>query len=156
MVLSGMLIEQIYNPHPRVISDATTVAEAIAQMDEDLHNGYIVLDDIGHVVGILTIQDVAAAIIPKQFRQNISLASGMYKKGFFHEMCADIKDFPVKKIMRKDFTTVTLDDNIMVVIADFLENDVYLVPVVNDESELIGIVTRTEIKKALANGMLHN
>jgi CBS domain-containing protein len=147
-----MLIEQIYNPKPHVIPDHTTIAQAIDMMEEDLHNGYIVLDGKGRVVGVLTIQDIAVAIVPYQFRKNIALASGMYKKGFFHEMCASIKDKQVKEVMRRNFSEVSLQDNIMVVITDFLENDLYLVPVI-EAGELVGIVTRTEIKKALAEGM---
>jgi CBS domain-containing protein len=78
-----------------------------------------VLNAKGKVVGVLTVQDIAAATIPLQFRKNISLASGMYKKSFFHEMCAKIKDQSVKEVMRKNFTSVSLSDNIMSIITDF-------------------------------------
>ena len=40
----------------------------------------------------------------------------------------------------------------MAVTADFLKNDLYIVPVV-EKGELLGVVTRSEIKKALAYGM---
>lgn len=54
--------------------------------------------------------------------------------------------------MRRDFIQVSLEDNIMSITADFLKNDLYIVPVV-EKGELIGIVTRSEIKKALAAAM---
>lgn len=48
--------------------------------------------------------------------------------------------------------TVSLHDNIMAITADFLKNDLYLVPVL-ENGQLVGVVTRTEIKKALLYGM---
>jgi predicted transcriptional regulator len=54
--------------------------------------------------------------------------------------------------MRKEFVSVSLHDNIMAVTADFLKNDLYIVPVI-DKGAIIGVVTRSEIKKALIYGM---
>lgn len=147
-----MLIQEIYNKNVRVISPSLTVRQAIDLMDDEENNGYIVADEQKHVLGILSIQDIAAGTIPKQFLRDVSIAKAMYKKGFFHSMCEEIADKPVTAIMRKDFTTVTLEDNIMAIIADFLENDLYIVAVVENK-KLIGIVTRTEIKMALSKGM---
>jgi len=80
------------------------------------------------------------------------MAAAMYKQGFFTEMCQQLKDKPVTEVMRKEFISVDLDDNIMAVTADFLKNDLYLVPVLQ-KGKLLGVITRTEIKKALLYGM---
>jgi CBS domain-containing protein len=76
----------------------------------------------------------------------------MYKEGFFKETCQAIKGKLVKEVMRKNILTVTPDTHIMVIMADFLKNDCYIVPVV-EGGKLLGIVTRTEIKRALAEAM---
>jgi predicted transcriptional regulator len=80
------------------------------------------------------------------------MAAAMYKQGFFHEMCAEIKDQSVTKIMRKNFEWVSLEDHILSITAEFLRGDLYIVPVIENK-ELIGVVTRSEIKRALAYGM---
>lgn len=147
-----MLIGDIYHPHPQTIYDQTTIVAALKELIRDDVNGLIVLNNSKKVVGVLSLQDIAAATVPRQFRKNIGMAAAMYRKGFFTEMCQSIKDKTVKEIMRKDFVSVTLEDNIMAITADFLKNDLYIVPVMKDK-KLVGVVTRTEIKAALAYGM---
>lgn len=147
-----MLISDIYHHQVITVDQDTSVEDALKTLLKKKVNGLIIVDDRQHVVGVLAIQDIAAATIPRQFRQNIQMAAAMYRKGFFSDMCAEIQHEPVKKVMRKNFTIVTLQDNIMAVTADFLKNDLYIVPVMKN-GELVGVVTRSEIKKALAYGM---
>ncbi len=126
--------------------------EALETFVRERINALVILNDKQKVVGVLSLQDIASATVPQQFRKNIRMAAAMYKKGFFTEMCHAIKDKPVRSIMRKNFVKVSLSDNIMAVTADFLFNDLYVVPVI-EKGELVGIVTRSEIKKALLYGM---
>lgn len=149
-----MLIKEIYHTDPITIADDLTVREALKVIIHKRINGLIVTqkNNPNKVVGVLAIQDIAAATVPHQFRKNLGMAAAMYKKGFFHEMCAEIKDLPVTKIMRKNFEWVCLEDHIMAITAEFLHNDLYIVPVIENK-ELVGVVTRSEIKKALAYGM---
>ncbi len=148
-----MLIKEIFHRYPVTISSKCTVSEAMRVIMKKKINGLVVTDETtGKVRGVLSIQDIAAATVPRQFRNNLGMAAAMYKKGFFHEMCAEIQNHPVTKIMRKNFETVSLEDNIMAITAEFLRGDLYLVPVI-EKGELVGVVTRSEIKKALAYGM---
>lgn len=148
-----MLIKEIVHREPVTITTDLTVAEALQVILRKKINGLVVLDKkTGKVRGVLSVQDIAAATVPRQFRKNLGMAAAMYKKGFFHEMCAEIRDVPVTRIMRTDFEWVSLEDNIMSIAAEFLRGDLYIVPVIED-GVLIGVVTRSEIKKALAYGM---
>lgn len=147
-----MLISELYHPNPITISEDDSVLEALEIFLSKKVNGLIVVNAADEVVGVLALQDIAAATIPRQFRHNVQMAAAMYRPGFFSDTCAEIKDSPVKKVMRKNFTVVSLSDNIMAVTADFLKNDLYIVPVI-EKGELLGVVTRSEIKKALAYGM---
>lgn len=147
-----MLISDLYHHHAVTIVDTATVKDALQLCIKKNINGLVVINEKSQVVGVLAVQDIAAATIPRQFRHNLGMAAAMYKKGFFHEMCAEIMDKPVTSIMRKQFEYVNLHDNIMAITAEFLKNDLYIVPVI-EHGELIGIVTRSEIKDALAYGM---
>lgn len=148
-----MLIKEVYNPNHIQIPQYTTVGEALALLANDEVNALLVTDLNDKVCGVLSIQDIAGATIPEQFRSNIRIATAMYRKGFFTQTCQELKSKPVSSIMRRTFVTVTLDDNIMAVTADFLKNDLYIVPVVDELEKVVGVVTRTEIKKALVYGM---
>lgn len=149
-----MLIREIYHENPITVKEDCTVKDALKVIVSKRVNGVIVVDNTNpnKVKGVLAIQDIAAATIPRQFRKNLGMAAAMYKKGFFHEMCAEIKDLSVTKIMRKNFEQVSLDDHIMAITAEFLRGDLYIVPVVENK-KLVGVVTRSEIKKALLYGM---
>ncbi len=147
-----MLVKDIYHPNVKTIDQNIPIKEALNELMQFGVNGLIVIDDKNQVVGVLSAQDIAAATVPSQFRQNTQMAGAMYRKGFFTEMCQQIKDDPVSTIMRKEFMSVNLETNIMAITADFLKNDLYIVPVIENKN-LIGIITRTEINKALASGM---
>jgi len=147
-----MLISEVYHHRPVTIKKDATAREALWKLLDKKINGLVVVDDKKRVLGILSLQDIAAATVPRQFRKNIAMAAAMYRKGFFSEQSKSIQDKLVSEIMRKDFVSVSLHENIMAVTADFLKNDLYIVPVV-DKKKLVGIVTRSEIKHALAYGM---
>lgn len=147
-----MLISEIYQPTTRTIHQDTSVGDALAALIQNDINGFVVVNDKEEIVGIFSTQDLAAATVPAEFKENTNLATAMYRKGFFHEICQGIKDKPIKEFMHKNIITVTPDTHIIVVAADFLKNDLYVVPVV-ENGHLIGIITRSNIKKAIAKAM---
>jgi len=147
-----MLISEIYHRDPKTLKATATIKQAIDELMHDEVNALVVVDDKQKVLGILSLQDIAAATVPLQFRKNVRMAAAMYRRGFFTEMCQQLKDQLVSRVMRKEFISVGLDDNIMAVTADFLKNDLYIVPVL-EKGKLLGVITRTEIKKALLYGM---
>ncbi|MDA1079529.1 MAG: CBS domain-containing protein [bacterium] len=147
-----MLIHEILHSDPVSIREDVSIRDALNTILHKRINGLIVTDKSGKVVGVLAIQDIAGATIPTQFKKNIHMAAAMYRKGFFSESCAAIQDDPVSKHMRKNFVSVGMHDNIMAVTADFLQNDLYIVPVI-EKGKLVGVITRSEIKRALAYGM---
>jgi CBS domain-containing protein len=147
-----MLIHEIYHKDPVTVRENVSVRDALKTILHKRINGLVVVNALGAVVGVLAVQDIAGSTIPRQFKKNIHMAAAMYRQGFFSESCLAIQDDPVEKHMRKNFVSVTLKDNIMAITADFLQNDLYIVPVI-EKGELIGVITRSEIKRALAYGM---
>ena len=150
-----MLISEIYRQNPKTVAHTASVKEVVEEMVSSRVNAFIVVDAKGKPVGIVSLQDIAAATIPRQFKRNIRMAAAMFVKGFFTEMCHELRGQPVTRVMRTDYVSVTLDDNIMAVTADFLKNDLYIVPVIHEE-KVVGVITRSEIKKALLYGMREN
>jgi len=147
-----MLIKDIYHPHIRTIRMDKTIRDAVTELISTKYNAFIVVDKNDKVVGVLSLQDIAGATIPPEFKDNIAMASAMYRQGFFHEMCREIENLLVKDIMRTNFVSVSLNDNIMAITADFLKNDLYVVPVI-EQGKLLGIITRSEIKHAIGKAM---
>jgi CBS domain-containing protein len=147
-----MLVKNIYNQNPTVVKDDLTVKQAVNLLLKNRFNGLLVTDKNNQLVGILSLQDIVGAIVPVDIQEHISLANAMYKEGFFQEMCQEIGEKNIKELMRKEYFSVSPDTSVMEIAADFLKNDLYIVPVMQDK-KLVGIVTRSEIKKALATSM---
>lgn len=146
-------VKDIYHKSVVIISQDLTLKEALQMMVEKSFNALIVVDDDNNLQGVLSTQDIASATIPSEMQDNVSLAQAMFKPGFFEEMCQEIGKRKVKEVMRTNYVTARAETNIMEVVADFLNHDLYIVPVLDEKGNISGIVTRTEIKKALAQGM---
>lgn len=147
-----MLVKDIYNKHLVPISEEITIQEALAVLIKSHFNGVVVVNKKNTLVGILCIQDIVSEVVPFEMRENVHLADAMYKPHFFQDNCEKIKNKKVKNIMRKKFLTVGRDTPVMTIAAEFLTTDLYIFPVVENNT-LVGIVTRSELKKALALAM---
>lgn len=151
-VKKDLLVEDLYRKQAVTIEHTATIGEALHKMDDDATNGLLVMSDPETVIGILSLQDIAGAIVPSEMQENVNLAEAMYRPGYFEEVALKLAQRKVTSIMRKDFKTVTRKASIMEIAAEFLQNDLYIVPVV-EEGRLLGVVTRTEIKQALARAI---
>ncbi len=148
-----MNVEQIFRKKFYSIESSKTVKDAISLMEEKGISALPVLNNKGKVLGIVTLQDIAGAIVPDEFEKNPSMSLAMDKPDFFDEMCKKVGQQKVEKIMRKDFLKVKLDSPIMTVFADFLHNDLYHVPVTDENDRLLGIIARNDVKKVLLSKM---
>ncbi|MGH7204139.1 MAG: CBS domain-containing protein [Candidatus Levyibacteriota bacterium] len=147
-----MLVKDIYNKDLVPVNEDITIHEALSLMIKNHFNGVVVLNKNKKLTGILLIQDIVSQIVPLEMIENVNLADALYKKHFFQDNCKAIKNKKVKKIMRKEIFTINLETSVMEVAAEFLHTDLYVFPVMEND-EVIGIITRSEIKKALALGM---
>ena len=148
-----MLVSHVYRRQPVTIDSSSTIKQALEKMAHEGANGLIVLDKrSGRVAGVLSLQDIAAAVVPQEMQANPSLAEALNKEGFFEETARHMASRKVTTVMRTDFTTVTADAPILEIAADFLQNDLYIVPVVEDD-KLVGVISRTEIRQALSAAM---
>jgi predicted transcriptional regulator len=147
-----MLVKDIYRKNPVSMKENATVKDAIALFLERKSNGVLVTDHNNHLVGVLSLQDIVSAIVPVEMKENSNLANSMYKESFFKDATQEIANKPVKDVMRKDFFKASLETNVMEIAADFLVNDLYIVPVLEGK-ELIGVVSRSELKYAIAEAL---
>ncbi len=153
ITLNTMLINEIYNKNPRIVRSGTLVGDALKILIEVESNAAIIVGDNDEVVGVISIQDIAEDIVPAEFESNVEMALAMYSKGFFHRICNEVKMKTVDEIMHKDFLRADLNTNILAVMAELLKNHLYIVPVI-ENGKLLGVVTRTEVKKAIYEGMI--
>ena len=123
-----MQVAQIYSPRPQVVESDLTVAEAAERMVRYGYEGFPVVRG-GKVVGLLTRRAVDRA-----------LAHGM-------------KRASVDSVMEGGSVTVQLSDSVSHLQRLMVDRGWGQVPVVSTEGDrVVGIVTRTDLLKALAPG----
>lgn len=146
-----MKIESIYHRDPVSIPSSVSVRETLEVMLKHGVNSLVVVDD-HKVRGVITTEDIARAVVPDEFETNTGMADAMYKPHFFEELCVQLGERPISAIMRTDYLTVFPSSPVMTVAADFLKNNLYVVPVIESE-KLVGIVTRTQILSAITHAL---
>lgn len=140
-----MRIKHLYHSARCTLRPDMTVKEALVAMHEGHSNGSVVLDDSGTIVGILTIQDLAGAVVPPEFSSDSKLAAALYREGYVEEQIQAIATRPIAQIMRREFVTVEVEDNLLAIMADFLQNDLYILPVL-DKGVFVGVISRRDVK----------
>jgi tRNA nucleotidyltransferase (CCA-adding enzyme) len=119
-------VGEIMSRGPQLLSPTATVAEASEKMQRFGYEGYPVVED-GNVIGLLT-------------RRAVDRASA-------HGM----GNMAVTSVMNKGSLVVHPADSVQHLQRVMIENDWGQVPVVNPEDgEIVGIVTRTDLLKTLA------
>jgi tRNA nucleotidyltransferase (CCA-adding enzyme) len=123
-----MQVGQIYSPQPQVVDAALPIEEAAERMTRYGYEGFPVVRD-GKVVGLLTRRAVDRAV-----------AHGMKRSS-------------VESVMEGGAVTVAPGDSITLLQRLMVEHGWGQIPVVAPEDgRVVGIVTRTDLLKALAPG----
>ena len=82
-----LLSDIIAHDHtPRTIAHTMTIKEVITDMIQHNHNSFLVVNESKSPLGYITVQDIAAAIIPPEFVSNPAIAKAMYEESFLHDL----------------------------------------------------------------------
>lgn len=111
-------IEQIMNPDPATIENTSTFSEAIKKMRDKRVDSLLVVDENNMLEGIINLE-----IIDKYRRKEVGMTD----------------------VMITDFVRVKADVLLRDTVHRILRNDMYYAPVVDDNNQLLGIVTRASI-----------
>ncbi|MCO6452461.1 MAG: CBS domain-containing protein [Caldilineales bacterium] len=120
-----MTVGDIMSLGVNTLLPSVLVSEADQRMRRLGHEGFPVAEN-GRLIGLITRRDIDNAI--------------------HHNM----QGYPVRRVMRSGQFTVTTDDSIHTLQKRMMEAGWGQVPVVGDDGEMIGIVTRTDLLKLWA------
>jgi len=122
----GVAVHDVMTPQEDLstISADASVAELFAQMFQARHVGYPVIRN-GGLVGIVTLDDVAG--LPPEERAS----------------------YRVEDVMTADVRTIGPDADAVTAFRRLQDADVGRLPVVDDQDTLVGIVSRTDLVRAL-------
>lgn len=129
MPVSPLQVRNYMSTRFATLSENQDISEAITLFTERNLFGAAVLDNLGNMVGILSITDCLGEAIREGFD------AGSHRK--------------VSALMSRDVRTVDVDDNIMDVAKLFMEAPYRRYPVM-DDNRVVGVVTRLEVLKGIS------
>ena len=134
-----MLVKDIMTPHVYTINQNQTLLELQGLMSDDNLRRVPVLNDAGQVVGIITDKDVKLA--------SPSEASTLSR----YEASYLLSRIKVKDVMTHNVKTVYATADLADVAALMYQDHVASVPVMDEENNLCGIVTDSDVFRALVD-----
>ena len=140
--------------HTKVITASSdiTLKEAVEIMLKSETNGLVVVDKEQRVVGILSSWDIIQYIVPDYLEEDRHLAS--FEAGdIFFSRIQDTKDHPIEKFMTHHVHVVHPDSSLIEAAALLSEHRIRQLPVVDEHGVLVGYLSRTNIKKAIGDGL---
>lgn len=153
--MADLKARDIMTPDPRVIGPEAAVTEAAKIMTEEGIGALPVVEG-GRMIGLVTEGDLIMQDVKLEYPTYIDLLGGfiMYPPAtarFEHELKKAVAA-SVSDVMSEDPVTVQADASIEDVASLLAERDVSRLPVMDGES-LIGIISKHDIVRAIAQGL---
>jgi predicted transcriptional regulator len=136
------------------ISPEKTIADAVKEMVEKKTNGMIVTDEDDKPIGIISSRSLIKEVVPEYLGEDPS-HSKYGAEGTFERYANAAKDVKIKDTMITDFHILNENDTMIEAAAYAGVDKIRILPVVNSEGKLIGVLTRTCIKIALYNAIFN-
>lgn len=135
------------------ISVDATFEDAAKIMIEKKRNGLVVLDKDKKVIGMLSSLHLIKFIVPDYLEDDKHLAA-FEATDVFAKRVHEIKNEPIVKFMNHNYHAVKAEESLMEAANLMSEWNTRHLPVVDDQNMLVGYITRTDVKKAIAQ-ILH-
>ncbi|WP_332899683.1 CBS domain-containing protein [Haladaptatus sp. CMSO5] len=158
----ALLARDIMTTPVETVSPDDEVSDVLTRLARASFNGFPVVDDENHVVGIVTQGDLVHIFQPSDRTLWIPIGLPPFIESQTYGFDLSWKDVdvnidlaknarkPIKDVMTKDVVTVTPDDDLATIL-DLVtdeERDINRLPVV-EADVLVGIITRDDILAAL-------
>jgi len=132
-----------------IIDHEVTIREVLAALVDGKTNLAVVVDSEGKLVGGISTLDVIRAVLPDYLEAD-EVAARFADDLMFKEDALKAAERPIRELIDKHESTVHPEDDLVNVAVLSSKDGHGRIIVVDEENKPLGILTRTEIKKALA------
>ncbi len=149
MVVNGkkMVVKDIMRK-VQTISDKSNFKEVLAEMICKKTNSLIVVNDEGKFVGMVNARTLIHNSLPKYLAEDIT-AAHFANEEIFREEVAKVADESISKIIDEDVATIKENESLVKAAIIVASGKQVRIPVLDDESKPIGLLTRTELKQVI-------
>ena len=142
-----MKVKDIVKPAV-VVSETDTFASALKAMSTQKTNTLLVTDENGELSGEVTVTDLLSAVVPDTLDGSAVMEHFSTDEAFISSI-EIAKDLPVSEFMSQDYSSLTLNDNLMSIAATAIAHERARIPVVDIDNRPVGIISRQGLKKIL-------
>lgn len=136
-----------------VIYEDETIESFLKSCLRQKKTGLPVVDDEFVVVGFISESDIMKSALPSYFSL-LQSASFIPDTHQFVKKLKRIKDDPVSEHMISPVITVKSDDTVIYAADLFVKNSLKVLPVVDDDGKLLGVVNRIYLIHAASQGKI--
>ncbi len=134
------------------ITSEKTLEEAVKQMVDQKVNSLIVVDDEKKPIGLVSSHALIREVVPEYLKDDPS-NSQFGAEGTLDKYAGKAKGKKVESFMYKDFHVLNQNDPMIEAAAYLIEGERRTLPVADDDGKLVGVVTRTCVKRAIYNSI---
>tara|TARA_B100000508_G_scaffold98236_1_gene77078 strand:+ start:356 stop:802 length:447 start_codon:yes stop_codon:yes gene_type:complete len=146
-----MKVKDIVKPAV-VVSETDTFEDALGAMINQKTNTLLVIDHEGNLSGEVTVADLLDAVVPDTLDGNEVMEHFSSDEAFIASI--DVaKEIPVSEFMTQDYSSLTLEDDLMSIVATAIAHQRARIPVVDRDNRPVGIISRQGLKQILGKFM---
>ena len=138
--LDALVVDQLYTEDVISISAKSSVGQAINRLREHGISRLPVVDDAGGLDGVLTTHDIVDFVVRDHERQHKGDRSGDNDR---------MLDLPVENLMSSPVVTADPDESVRTAVERMFDNDISGLVVTGDDGGVAGVVTKTDVLRAL-------
>jgi CBS domain-containing protein len=146
-----MQVKDIVKPAV-IISETDTFESALKAMNTQHTNTLLVTDEDGALTGEVTVADLLDAIVPDTLDGG-AVVDHFATDDAFIASIGVARDLPISELMSMDYSALTLNDNLMSIVATAISHQRARIPVVDADNRPVGIISRQGLKQILAKFM---
>jgi CBS domain-containing protein len=149
MQVKNLMIKDVVTLKPTQSLEAATRVLARHRI-----KGAPVLDEHGSLVGIVSRDDILAAVYggSEEKQESLPDVQLLFASGFAATNTTSLHEMRVGDVMTRSVVTVTADKAVKEACAIMVERRINRLPVVDGKGALIGIVSASDVLKAVAKG----
>lgn len=129
------------------ITEDKTIADAAALMKKGNINSLIVIDAENKPVGTLSSYTLIREAVPVYLKGDATVGD-FSNEGAFDKFARMQKDRNIKEIMHTHYHILSINDTMIKAAANSINVHRKIMPVVDENGKLVGIITRSNIGKA--------
>jgi len=146
-------VADVMSRHPVVVKSETPLKEAVQILAERRISGLPVVDDAGKLVGIISETDLMwqeTGVTPPAYIMFLDSVIYLQNPGNYERDLHKVLGQTVGEVMSKNPITISANKSLKEAAKVMQEHSVHRLPVLDSEGQVIGILTRGDVIRAMA------